>query len=119
MLDRLALFVHARARAIAILAAVAFVAAAALGAGVSSRLVPYDATDPGTQSAIADQRLERAGYFGTDLVVLVRGVDPRSDRVAAIARTVASDPGVVRVADFASTHSRDFVSRDGRSTFIT
>jgi RND superfamily putative drug exporter len=119
MLDSLAFFVCARARAIAVVAAMAFVVAGALGAGVNQRLDPYDATDPATESAIATQRLASAGYFGTDVVVLVRATDPRSERVTRIARTVAGDPDVARVADFASTGSRDFVSRDGRSTFIT
>jgi RND superfamily putative drug exporter len=119
MLERLALFVHTRARVITISAAAAFIVAGALGAGVTQRLVPYDAADPGTESAVAEQRLERAGYFGTDVVVLVRGVDPRGDRVAGIARKLASDPDVVRVADLASTGSADFISHDGRSTFIT
>jgi uncharacterized membrane protein YdfJ with MMPL/SSD domain len=118
MLDRLALLVHTRARVVTIVAAVAFVVAGALGAGVNQRLDPYDARDASTESAIADAQLERAGYFGTDVVVLVRD-DPRSSRVAALSRAVGADPDVVRVADFASTGSRDFVSRDGRSTFIT
>jgi uncharacterized membrane protein YdfJ with MMPL/SSD domain len=118
MLDRLALLVHTRARVVAIVAAAAFVVAGALGAGVNQRLDPYDARDPSTESAIANAQLERAGYFGTDVVVLVRD-DPRSSRVAALSRAVGADPDVVRVADFASTGSRDFVSRDGRSTFIT
>ena len=119
MLDRLACFVHARARAIALVAAFTFMIAAVFGAGVNQRLSPYDATDPGTQSAIASRHLASAGYFGTDVVVLARGTAPRSERVARIARTVASDPDVARVEDFASTGSRDFISRDGRSTFIT
>jgi uncharacterized membrane protein YdfJ with MMPL/SSD domain len=119
MLDRLAYFVHAHARAIAIAAALTFVIAGVLGSGVNQRLDPYDATDPGTESAIADAQLASAGYFGTDVVVLIRDTDPRSERVARISHTVAADPDVARVADFASTGARDFVSRDGRSTFIT
>jgi RND superfamily putative drug exporter len=118
MLDKLALLVHARARVFAIAAAVGFVVAGALGAGVNQRLDPYDARDASTESAIAGAQLERAGYYGTDVVVLVRDA-PESSRVAALSRAVGADPDVVRVTDFASTGSRDFVSRDGRSTFIT
>ena len=118
MLDKLALLVHARARVFAIAAAVGFVVAGALGAGVNQRLDPYDARDASTESAIAGAQLERAGYYGTDVVVLVHDA-PASSRVAALSRAVGADPDVVRVADFASTGSRDFVSRDGRSTFIT
>ena len=93
MLDRLAYLVHAHARAIAIVAALTFVIAGALGAGVNQRLDPYDATDPATESAVAEQRLAAAGYFGTDVVVLVQGTDPRSGRVAAIARTGGAGSG--------------------------
>src|SRR4051812_27748045 len=113
MLDRLALLVHVRARAIAIVAAIAFVAAAAIGAGVNQRLDPYDASDQATESAKADAALEQAGYFGTDVVVLVRGVDPRSAdgraRTDAIATQLKQDPDVTRVAGFTDSGSTDFV----------
>jgi uncharacterized membrane protein YdfJ with MMPL/SSD domain len=123
MLDRLALLISSRARAIAIVAAIGFVIAGALGGGVASRLNPYEATDPDTESAVADARLERAGYFGTDMVVLVRDVDVRSAdgraRVAAISDEVAADPGVAQVAGFLDTRSSDFVARDGNGTYLT
>jgi uncharacterized membrane protein YdfJ with MMPL/SSD domain len=123
MLDRLALLVSTRARTIAIVTAIGFVIAGALGGGVASRLNPYDATDPGTESAIADAQLERAGYFGTDMVVLVRGVDVRSPdgraRVAAVSKRVTADPGVAKVAGFLDTRSSDYVARDGRGTYLT
>ena len=79
MLDKLALLVHARARVFAIVAAVGFVVAGRWGresTSDSTRTTPADAS---TESAIADARLERAGYFGTDVVVLVRD-DPRGAR---------------------------------------
>jgi uncharacterized membrane protein YdfJ with MMPL/SSD domain len=123
MLDRLASRLHARARAIAIIAAIAFVVAGALGGGVAERLDPYEAADPDTESVIANDRLERAGYFGTDVVVLVRGVDVRSPdgraRVAAISEEVAADPVVARVAGFLDTRSSDFVADDGRGSYLT
>ena len=123
MLDRLALLNSSRARAIAIVAAIGFVIAGALGGGVADRLNPYEATDPGTESAQADARLERAGYFGTDMVVLVRDVDVRSAdgraRVSAITDEVAADPGVAAVSGFLDTRSSDFVARDGDGTYLT
>jgi uncharacterized membrane protein YdfJ with MMPL/SSD domain len=123
MLDRLALLVSSRARRIVIVAAIAFVVAGALGGGVADRLDPYEATDPATESAIADERLERAGYFGTDAVVLVRDVDVRSAdgraHVAAISEQVAADPGVAEVSGYLDTRSPDFVARDGRGSYLT
>src|SRR5688500_15831173 len=123
MLDRLARLVSSRARTIAILAGFGFVVAGALGGGVADRLNPYEATDPGTESAATDARLERAGYFGTDVVVLIRDVDVRSQegraRVSAVSDQVAAEPGVAKVAGFLNTRSSDFVARDGRGTYLT
>ena len=57
-----------------------FVVAGALGAGVADRLDPYGADDPDTESVIADERLEDAGYRTTEVVVLIEGVDPTLGR---------------------------------------
>src|SRR5947207_15458498 len=111
MLNRLALLASSRARVIAVVAAIVFVVAGVIGGGVASRLAPYEATDAATQSAKADRQLENAGYFGTDMVVLVKGADPRAAdgaaRVSAISKKLASDPGVARVSGYLSTRSPD------------
>ena len=123
MLNKLALLMHTRARVIAIVAAIVFVAAGALGGGVAERLDPYEAADPDTESVIADEQLERGGYFGTDVVVLVQGVDVRSPdgraRVGAISDKVAADPDVAQVAGFLDTRSSDFVARESRGSYLT
>jgi uncharacterized membrane protein YdfJ with MMPL/SSD domain len=114
MMDRLARLADRHARRVLVLAGVFFVIAGALGAGVADHLDPYGADDPATESVKADDLLQDAGYRPTDIVVLVRGVD----RAGAVARKLRASPDVASVADFASTHSRDFVSRDGRSTYV-
>jgi len=122
MIDRLARLIQRRARRVVILAAFVFVVAGALGAGVADRLDPYGAQDPDSESAIADRRLEDAGFRGTAVVVLIEGVDVGSAeggaRVEAIAREVASDRDVASVSSFLSTGSPDFVSRDDDSTYL-
>src|SRR5919204_148827 len=122
MLRRLAGLVDRRARRVVVFAAILFVAAGAAGAGVASRLDPFGADDPATQSVIADQRLEQAGYRETGVVVLVSGVDVRSsrgrERIGALARGLRRDRDVASVASFLSSGSRDFVSRDGHSTYL-
>jgi uncharacterized membrane protein YdfJ with MMPL/SSD domain len=122
MMDRLARLANRRPRRTLVLAGLFFVVAGALGAGVADRLDPYGADDPDTESVIADQRLQDAGYRETGVVVLLQGVDVRSARararVDALAARLRSDPDVASVASFHTTGSRAFVSRDGRSTYL-
>src|SRR6266545_5378817 len=95
MMERLAQLADRRAKTILILAVILFVAAGALGAGAAKRLDPFGADDPATESVIADQQLQQAGYRDTDVVVLLRGVDARAlhgrVRIAAMARRLRSD----------------------------
>jgi uncharacterized membrane protein YdfJ with MMPL/SSD domain len=111
-----------QARRVVIFAALFFVVAAALGAGVASRLDPYGADDPSTESAIADQRLEDAGFREAGMVVLVEGVDVRSRegraRVEAIGRRVEKDGDVAAVSSFLNMRSSDVISRDGTATYL-
>jgi len=95
-------------------AVLAAVAAGGIGAGVADRLGPYEADDPDTESVRAADRLEEAGYRDASLIVLVDGVV----RAEGLAREVAADPDVVEVAGFHTTRSREFVSRDGTSTYL-
>jgi uncharacterized membrane protein YdfJ with MMPL/SSD domain len=122
MMERLARVVQRRARRVVVLAAILFVIAGAFGAGVADRLDPYGADDPDTESVIADQRLENAGFRETDVVVLVEGVDVRSpqgrERIEAVTHRLEADPDVASVSSFLSTGSQDFISRDGRSTYL-
>jgi uncharacterized membrane protein YdfJ with MMPL/SSD domain len=122
MMERLARVVQRRARRVVVLAAILFVIAGAFGAGVADRLDPYGADDPDTESVIADQRLEDAGFRETDVVVLVEGVDVRSpqgrERMEAVTHRLEADPDVASVSSFLSTGSHDFISHDGRSTYL-
>lgn len=122
MLERLARLADRRARRVLIFAAVFFVVAGALGAGVADRLDPFGADDPETESVVADERLERAGFRETGVVVLVEGVDVRSprgrERIEGISRELGRDPDVASVSSFLTTGSRDFLSRDGDSTYL-
>ena len=122
MLDRIARLAGTRPKRVLAVGGVFFVMAGVLGSGVADRLDPYGAEDPGTETVIAQERLEDAGYRDVGGVVLIEGVDVRSaagkDRVAEIAREVSSLDEVSQVAGFAETGSPAFVSRDGESTYL-
>jgi uncharacterized membrane protein YdfJ with MMPL/SSD domain len=107
MIERLAALATGHARRTLALAAVFFVVAGALGAGVADRLDPYGADDPDTESVIADNRLHDAGYRDIGVVVLA----DRSADVGTLAAGLRADPDVARVA-------RGGVSRDGRLTYL-
>jgi uncharacterized membrane protein YdfJ with MMPL/SSD domain len=122
MTERLTRLVERHARWVVIIAAIFFAVSAALGAGIAERLDPFGADDPATESVKADQRLERAGFRETGLVVLVDGIDPRSpegrERISAISGQLERDPDVASVASFLTTGARDFVSRDGHASYL-
>jgi uncharacterized membrane protein YdfJ with MMPL/SSD domain len=122
MFSSLADLATRRGKLVVIAAALFFAAAGALGAGVADRLDPYGADDPETESVIATERLEDAGYRPTSVVVLIDGVDATTpagqERIAEVSRTVKSDPAVRDVSSFATTGSRAFVSRNGDSTYL-
>ncbi len=107
MIERLAALANRHARRTLALAAVFFVVAGALGAGVADRLDPSGADDPDTESVIADNRLHDAGYRDIGVVVVA---ERRAD-VGALAAELQSDPDVARV-------TRGGVSRDGRLTYL-
>src|SRR4051794_18112473 len=122
MLNALANLAIRRSRVVIVTAVLASVVAAALGAGVASRLDPYGDDDPATESVQADNRLDDAGFQDLGLIALVRGVDvssPQSkQRVRSLASRISEDPAVGRIADYYTTGSRDFVSADGHSTYL-
>jgi uncharacterized membrane protein YdfJ with MMPL/SSD domain len=122
MFERLALLAERWGRMVVIAAVVLTVAAGALGAGVADRLDPYGADDPATESVKGADRLEQAGYRETGVVVLVDDVDVDSaagrDRIEGLTEELRADEDVAAVASFYTTGSRDFVSRDGGSTYL-
>ena len=122
MMEHLARLAERRAKRVLAAAATFFALAAAVGAGVADRLDPFGADDPDTESAIATERLEEAGFRETGVVVLVRDVDVSSPggrgRIEALASRLEQEPEVAAVSSFLSTGSRDFVARDGDATYL-
>jgi uncharacterized membrane protein YdfJ with MMPL/SSD domain len=123
MLDRLASLAQRRARWIVVAAVIFFFIAGALGGGVADRLIPYDATDPETESAEAEERLQDAGYRSADLIVLFENVDVTArdgrERVSEISDELAQRKDVQQVVGYVDTGSKDFVSRDGDATYLS
>ena len=121
-MERLARLAHRRARWVLLSAATFFAVAGALGAGVADRLDPFGAEDPDTESVIAADRLQAAGFRATGVVVLLEDIDARSpegqERIHAITRELEGDAEVASVSSFLSTGSRDFVSREGDATYV-
>jgi uncharacterized membrane protein YdfJ with MMPL/SSD domain len=123
MFERLARLAERRGRTVVVAAVIVAIAAGAFGAGVADRLDPYGADDPATESVKASERLQDAGYRETGVVVLVEGADVESasgrERVEALTKRLRADRDVAGVASFYTTGSRDFVSRDGSSTYLS
>jgi RND superfamily putative drug exporter len=122
MLDALARIADGHARRVALIAVVFFVAAGAVGGGVAGKLDPYGAEDPSTESVKATELIEDAGYRDTSVVVLFRDAPVRSpatrDRVEGVERELRGRDDVASVTGFYDNGSRDFVSDDGRSTYL-
>ena len=122
MMEYLARLAERRAKRVLTIAAAFFALAAALGAGVADRLDPFGADDPDTESVIADERLEQAGFRQTGVVVLVQHLDIRStegrSRVEALSRELEAQPDVASVSSFLTTGSPDFVARDRDATYL-
>jgi uncharacterized membrane protein YdfJ with MMPL/SSD domain len=120
-MDRLADLVDRRAKYVTLLAAALFVVSGVLGAGAAKRLDPFGADDPASESVIADQRLQQAGFREIGVVVLIDGIDVHSaegrDRVAAIERRLDADPDVASTVS-ALAGGPDLVSADGTSTYV-
>jgi uncharacterized membrane protein YdfJ with MMPL/SSD domain len=123
MLGALARLATRRRWTVIAVSAAALLAAGAFGAGVADRLDPYAADDPDTESVRADDRLEEAGYRATGAIVLVEGVDVDTaagrKRVEAIERRLGQERAVSEIASYYSTGSRDFVSKQGDSTYLS
>jgi uncharacterized membrane protein YdfJ with MMPL/SSD domain len=122
MFNALASLAQRHGKRTVILAAVFFVVAGALGGSVAKHLDPYGADDPSTQSVIADHRLEAAGFRDVSVIVLIENASPTEaagqQRIAAIEQQVQRDRNVQSVVGYAETKSRDFISKDGRTTYL-
>ncbi len=122
MFNSLASLAQRRGRRVVILAAVFFVIAGAIGGGVASKLAPYGADDPGTESVKAQNRLEDDGYRAASVIVIVQNTSPTTpagrQRVAQLESQLKRNPDVASAASYLDTHNRDFVSRQGDITYI-
>jgi uncharacterized membrane protein YdfJ with MMPL/SSD domain len=122
MIDRLADLANGRARRVLIVAAVFFVTAAVFGSSVANHLDPYGADDPATESVRANHLLEHAGYRQAGVVVLIRNAPVSNPAtrglVGRIERELRAREDVASVTGYYQTRSRDFISRDGRATYL-
>ena len=122
MFDALARLADRRPRRIGLLAVAFFLVAGALGGSVASRLDPYGADDPATESVKAREALQQVGFHGPGAIVIVRNAPvaaPASRaRVKSIANELRRRRDVASVTGYFDTRSRAFVSSDGRSTYL-
>jgi uncharacterized membrane protein YdfJ with MMPL/SSD domain len=122
MFNALASLAERRGRRVVILAVIFFGVAGAVGGSVADRLDPYGADDPDTESVIADERLEDAGFRDAGVIVLVEDapVGERTGRqnVEAVTRELEANPDVQAVNGYLNTRSPDFVSADRSATYL-
>jgi uncharacterized membrane protein YdfJ with MMPL/SSD domain len=122
MFDSLARLADSHPRRIGLLAIAFFVLAGALGGSVAKRLDPYGADDPATETVKAKEQLKDAGLRvpGVQMVLADAPVKEASTRrrVAALERQLLARGDVDSVSTYYNTHLRDFVSRDGDSTYL-
>jgi uncharacterized membrane protein YdfJ with MMPL/SSD domain len=122
MFTALASLAQRRGRRVVILAVIFFGVAGALGGTVADKLDPYGADDPATESVIADERAEAAGFRDASVIVLIDDASPTDpagrERIRSIEQQVQSDPDVADVTGYLETQSPDFVSEDGQKTYL-
>jgi uncharacterized membrane protein YdfJ with MMPL/SSD domain len=121
MFDALASLAQRRGRRVVILAVIFFGVAGALGGTVADKLDPYGADDPATESVIAEERLEEAGFRDASVIVLIDAsvTEPAGrQRVQEIEQRVAADPDVAAVTGYLQTRSPDFLSENGDKTYL-
>src|SRR5262245_21640374 len=122
MFNSLASLAQRNGKRTAIIAVIFFIVAGALGGGVASKLAPYGADDPATESVKAQDRLEADGFRQVDVIVLLQGIDPSSKagqaRIARVEGPLRRNSDVASVTSYADTHSPDFVSKSGDATYL-
>src|SRR5262249_36205665 len=122
MVNSLASLAQRHGKRTVIIAAIFFVVAGALGGGVASKLGPYGADDPATESVKATDRLEADGYRDPGVIVLLSNASPTSkagqERIQGVQRQLRGNPAVAHVTGYLETQNRDFVSKDGSATYL-
>jgi uncharacterized membrane protein YdfJ with MMPL/SSD domain len=122
MFNGLASLAQRHGKRTVIAAIIFFAVAGALGSSVAKHLDPYGADDPSTQSVIADNQLKDDGFRDASVIVLIQNASPTNaagqGRIQSIEQQLKSDPDVATVAGYRETHNTDFISRDGRTTYL-
>ncbi|HEX4669091.1 MAG TPA: MMPL family transporter [Solirubrobacterales bacterium] len=122
MFDALARFADGNARRIGIFAIAFFVLAGVVGGGVASRLDPYGADDPATETVEAREQLEDAGLRVPAVLAVVENAPiakPSSRaRVESLERSMRRRADVASVSGYYDTHSPAFVSRDRQASYF-
>jgi uncharacterized membrane protein YdfJ with MMPL/SSD domain len=122
MFDALARLADRRARRVGLLAIAFFLLAGALGGSVADRLDPYGADDPATETVEAKEQLQDAGLRVPGVIVVVDDAPVAKastrPRIVALERELSARADVKTVSGYYDTRSRDFVSEDGRSTYL-
>ncbi len=122
MFDALARFADGNARRIGIFAILFFILAGAIGGGVASRLDPYGADDPATETVQAREQLQDAGLRVPAVLAVVEDAPVAAAssraRVEALERSVRRRADVESVTGYYDTRSPAFVSRDGQSSYF-
>jgi RND superfamily putative drug exporter len=122
MFDSLARLADGKARRIGLFAIVFFLIAAAVGGSVASRLDPYGADDPATETVKAREQLQDAGLRVPAVIAVVEDAAVAKPstraRVEALEQSVRRRADVASVSGYYDTNSPAFVSRDGSSTYF-
>jgi RND superfamily putative drug exporter len=122
MFDALARFADGNARRIGIVAILFFLLAGAIGGSVASRLDPYGADDPATETVQAREQLQNAGLRVPAVLAVVENAPiakaSSRARVGALERGVRRRADVASVSGYYDTHSPAFVSNDRRSSYF-
>ncbi len=123
MFDALARLADRRARRVGLIAIVLFLFAGAVGGSVAERLDPYGADDPATEAVKAKEQLEDAGLRVPGVIVVVDDAPvsraSTRARIAKLERELGRRGDVESISSYYTTRSRDFVSNDHRSTYLT
>ena len=122
MFDALARFADGNARRIGIFAILFFLLAGVVGGSVASRLDPYGADDPSTETVVAKEQLQDAGLRVPAVFAVVEDAPVAKAssraRVEALEREVRRRADVASVSGYYDTNSPAFVSRDRRSSYF-
>ena len=122
MFDSLARLADGHARRVGLFAIVFFLLAGALGGSVADRLDPYGADDPSTEAVKSRDQLHDAGLKIPAVQVVIENAPVAKPstrrRIAALEAELRKRGDVESVSGYYTTRSRDFVSNDGRSTYL-